>query len=210
MRDHNQLHNSGFGPPQAPTLDTLSIVQHNCLGSWNVFLSLFNSLKAITSPPFFVLLQDPSVYRNRLPAFAGFKAFGPEIRNRVAPRVACYVFYGFLQTYPLVPLFFECSDWMGLDVHSPSGLFDSNQHVLRIYNDYLTNGSSSNIRTIAPEEIFPKHDFPCFIAGDFNIHNPLSGPLRDFSPNDIAVSAPYYERAADIGFSLLNTPRVFT
>ena len=58
--------------------------------------------------------------------------------------------------------------------------------------------------------MFPEHDFPCLIAGDFNIHNPLSDSLLDFSPNDIAVSAPYYKRAADMGFSLLNTPGVYT
>ena len=88
----------------------LTIVQHNCLGSWNVFLSLFNSLKAVTSPPSFVVLQDPAVYGNRLPAFAGFKAFAPEICNSVAPRLAGYVFYWFLRTYPIVPLFFDRPD----------------------------------------------------------------------------------------------------
>ena len=127
----------------------------------------------------------------------------------MAPKVAFYVLYGFLQTYSIVPLFFDSPDWMPLDVHTPSGLFDSNHHVLRIYNGYLTNGSSSNTRTVAPEQMFSEDDFPCLIAGDFNIHNPLSDPLRDFSPNDIAVSTYYYEPAADMGSSLLNKPRVY-
>ena len=99
---------------------------------------------------------------------------------------------------------------MALDVHSASGLFDSNHHILRIYNGYSTNGSSSYIRTVAMEQLFLENNFPCLIAGDFNIHNPLSDPLRDFSPNDIAVSAPYYEQAAEMVFSLLHTHRVFT
>ena len=171
MTDYDLYTNSGFGLAQVPTLYTLSIVQHNCYGSCNVFLSLFNSLKTATSPPSFVLLQDPSVYRNRLPAFAGFKAFAPEIRNSVVPKVACYVFYGFLQTYPIVPLLFGSSNWMALDVHTLSGLFDSNHHVLRIYNGYWTNGSLFNIRTVAPEQMFPELDFLCLIAGDFNIDN---------------------------------------
>ena len=163
MRVHDQYPSGGFGPAQVPTLDTPSIVQHNCLGSWNVFLSLFNSLKTAASPPSFVLLQDPPVYRNHLPAFAGFKAFAHEIRNSVVPKVACYGLYGFLQTYPIVPLFFDSPDWMGLEVHTPSGLFDSNHHVLRIYNGYSTNGSSSNTRTVAPEQMFPELDFPCLV-----------------------------------------------
>ena len=175
-----------------------------------MFLSLFNSLKTAVSPPSFVLLQDPLVYRNRLPAFARFKAFAPEIRNSVVPKVAYYVFHGFLQTYPIVPLFFDSPDWMALDMHTPSGLFDSNHHILRIYNGYSTNGSSSNIRTVAPEQMFPELEFPSLIAGDSNIHNPLSDPLRDFSPNEIAISAPDFERGADMGFSLLNTPGVYT
>ena len=99
---------------------------------------------------------------------------------------------------------------MALDVETRSGLFDSNHHVLRIYNGYSTNGSSSNICTYAPAQMFPELDFPCLIANDFNIHNPLSDPLWDFSPNDIAISAPYFERAADMGFFLLNTPGVYS
>ena len=106
-------------------------------------------------------------------------------------------------------MFFDSPDWMALEVHTPTGLFDSNHHVLRIYNAYSTNSSSSNTRTVAPEQMFPEHDFPCLIAGDYNIHNSLSDPLHHFSPNDIAVSAPYYERTADMGFSLLNTPGVY-
>ena len=58
--------------------------------------------------------------------------------------------------------------------------------------------------------MFPEYAFPCLIVGDFNIHNSLSDPLHDFSPNDIVVSAYYYELAADMGFSLLNTSGVFT
>ena len=99
---------------------------------------------------------------------------------------------------------------MALEVHTPSGLFDSNHHILRISNRYSTNGSSSNIHTFAPGQMFPEDDFPCLIVGDFNVHNSLSDPLHDFSPNDIAVSTSYYERSANMGFSLLNTYGVYT
>ena len=86
---------------------------------------------------------------------------------------------------------------MALDVHTPSGLFDSNHHVLRIYNGYSTNGFSSNIRTVAPEQMFPELDFPCLVAGDFNIHNPLSDPLRDF-PQMILLFPPPIRRGLQI------------
>ena len=120
-----------------------------------MFLSLFRSLKAAASLHLFVLLQDSPVYRNRLPAFSCCKAFAPEMRNSVAPKVACYVFHRLLHTYHIVPSVFDSPDWMALDVHTPPGLFDSKHHFLRIYNGYSTNGFLSNIRTIALEQILP-------------------------------------------------------
>ena len=35
------------------------IVQHNCLRSWDVFLSLFHSFTILPHPPFLVAIQDP-------------------------------------------------------------------------------------------------------------------------------------------------------
>jgi len=101
---------------------------------------------------------------------------------------------------------------MALDVHTPSGLFDSNDCVLRVYNGYSTNCTSSYVRTITPEGMFKfqDHDFACLVVGDFNAHNPLSDPLREYSAHEVAISAPYIDRAADLGFSLLNTPGALT
>src|SRR5437588_10759293 len=53
----------------------LSIVQHNCLGSWSVFLSLFNSLKSCFPTPHIVAIQDPPVWHSQLPSFRIFKSF---------------------------------------------------------------------------------------------------------------------------------------
>jgi len=46
--------------------------------------------------------------------------------------------------------------------------------------------------------------------GDLNIHHPTSDPLRLFKEDEIATSAPYFDRATELGFPLLNTPGVFT
>jgi len=180
MIDHNVNTLGGHRPAPAPFLQQLSIVQHNCLGSWNQFSSPFNSLKTVTPTPSFVLLQDPPVFRNHLPSFGGFKAFVSEILNGVPPKVACYVYYEFLQTYSILPVFFECPDWMALDVHTLLGLFDSNNHILRMYNGYSTNGTLY-VRTVIPDKMFQDTDFPCLVVGDFNVHNPLSDPLREYS-----------------------------
>jgi len=86
------------GPAPAPEL--LSIIQHNCLGSWNVFLSLFELFKEATTYPSIVLLQDPPVNKAHLPSFNGFKSFCPPVRK---PRVAAYVYMSFLSNYTVLP-----------------------------------------------------------------------------------------------------------
>jgi len=56
----------------------------------------------------------------------------------------------------------------------------------------------SSARTAPPALSFPDDGFPLLVVGDFNIHHPL------------AASFPYFSRAADLGFELLNLPGVFT
>jgi len=101
----------------------LTLVQHNSLGSWDVFLSLFSSLTE--GPPVdFVLLQDPPSSKGFLPWYAGFKSFAPPAAR---PRVACYVSQSFLQRFTVLPFFPpETDDFMALDVFTPEGCFGSN------------------------------------------------------------------------------------
>jgi len=42
-----------------------------------VFLSLFGSFTQLAHPPFIVALQDPPVYRGKLPSFNLFTVFSP-------------------------------------------------------------------------------------------------------------------------------------
>src|SRR5437868_8354985 len=84
----------------------LSIVQHNCLGSWSVFLSLFNSLKSCFPTPHIVAIQDPPVWDSRLPSFRMFKAFHPPAHKGARPRVATYVHLDLLQPSPILPCLF--------------------------------------------------------------------------------------------------------
>ena len=83
----------GQGPAPAPAF--LSIIQHNCLGSWNVFLSLFESFKEATTYPLIVFLQDPPVNKAQLLSFNGFKSFFPPVRKS---SVAAYVHMSFVST----------------------------------------------------------------------------------------------------------------
>src|SRR6266567_3992198 len=95
----------GKGP--APVPNCLSIVQHNCLGSWDVFLSLFESFREAATYPAIVLLQHPPVSKARLPSFGGFKSFFPPVRK---PRVAAYVHNTFLSSFSVLPRFGEADD----------------------------------------------------------------------------------------------------
>jgi len=48
------------------------------------------------------------------------------------------------------------------------------------------------------------------LGGDFNIHNAAADPSRLLSSKEEKESAPYFDRASDLGFTLLNTPAVYT
>jgi len=195
----------GQGPAPAPTL--LSIVQHNCLGSWNVFLSLFESFKETTTYPSIVLLQDPPVNKAHLPSFNGFKSFFPPVRK---PRVAAYVHMSFLSDYTVLPRFKGVDDVLALDISSNEPLFNTDFHSFRVINAYSTNTAEHRVHSVSPEVLFPDLGFPLLVLGDLNIHNPLSDPLRHFSSREISSSTPYFEKAAESGFALLNPPGEYT
>jgi len=175
----------GQGPAPAPLF--LSIVQHNCLGSWKVFLSLFESFKEATTYPSLVLLQDPPVNKARLPSFNGFKSFFPPGRK---PQVAAYVHMSFLSNYTVLPRFKEVDDVLALDVSSDEPLFGTAFHSFRIINTYSTNTADHRVHTVQPEVLFHDLGFPLLVLGDLNIHNPLADPLRHFSHREIASSTP--------------------
>src|SRR6195952_4366087 len=196
-------------PPRArrlAPLTNLSLVQHNSLGSWDVFLSLFHSFS--DGPPVdLILLQDPPVSRGFLPSFSGFKSFAPPVPK---PRVAIYASLRLLSTFTVFPVYcFDAEDFLALDVYTPNGCFGTNAprfRVASVYSRFLGNDGHS----VPPHVALQPFDFPYLVAGDFNIHNSASDPFRITSATEDLASAPYYERASDLGFHLLNTPGVYT
>ena len=195
----------GQGPAPAPTF--LSFVQHNCLGSWNDFLSLFESFIEATTYPSIVLMQDPPVNKGHVLSFKGFKSFFPPGRK---PRVAAYVHMSFLSSYTVLPRFKGVDDVLTLDVSSNEPLLGTNFHSFRIINAYSTNTVDHRIHFVPPQLLFPDLGFPLLVVGDLNIHNPLSDPLRHFSSTEISSSTPDFEKAAESGFALLNPPGEYT
>jgi len=99
---------------------------------------------------------------------------------------------------------------MALDLFTHDGFFNPSTTSLSIINSYSTKGRLNNTRSVSPEIVFPLPATLTLTLGDLNIHHPTSDPLRGFKEDEIATSAPYFDRATELGFSLLNTPGVFT
>jgi len=161
-------------------------------------------------PPSIVAPQDPLVYWGKLPSFRLFSSFSPPTSGGCKPRLALYVYSSFLSTISLFPRFFDRGDVMALDLFTPDGFFNPSTTRFSIINFYSTKGRLNNTRSVSPEIVFPRSATPTLTLGDLNIHHPTSDPLRVFKEDDIATSAPYFDKATELGFSLLNTPGAFT
>jgi len=110
----------------------------------------------------------------------------------------------------VLPRFKGVDDVLALDVSSNEPLFGTAFHSFRVINAYSTNTVDHRIYSVQPEVLFPDLWFLLLVVGDLNIHNPLSDPLRSFSPWEISSSTPYFEKAAESGFALLNPPGEYT
>jgi len=185
-----------------------SIVQHNCLGSSNLFQTLFSFFTSVESSPHIVALQDIPLWRNCPPVFGNNKCFFPPATDSYKPRVATYVHKRLLTVISVLPLIFERGDLMAVNFHSPEGLIDTSHNFFRLYNAYsIPNG---HIRSVSPVDLFPQHDVRTLVLGDFNIQHSASDPTRLLSDHDQFISSHYFDRASAYLFSLLNTPRIYT
>jgi len=131
----------------------LSIVLHNCLGSSNIFQTLFCFFTSLESSPHRVALQDIPLGRNCPPVFPNYKCFFPPATDSYKPRVATYFHERQLSVISILQLFFERGDLMAVNFHSPEGLFDTSQNLFCLYNAYSI--PSGHIRSVSPVDWFP-------------------------------------------------------
>jgi len=172
-----------------------------------VFLSLFSAITEGPSRVDIVLWQDPPFSKGFLPSFHGFKSFVPPIAR---PWVPSYVSLSFLQQFAVLRFFsHESDDFMAVDVYTPKGCFGLKFSRFRIGNSYARPLPPAP-HSVSPETALPAFDFPYLVAGDFNIQNAASDPSRLLSSNGEKESAPYFNRATDLGYTLLNTPGIHT
>jgi len=161
------------------------IVQPNCLGSWDVFLSLFHSFTMLPHPPLLVAIQDPPSRRSVLPTFPGFLSFAPPPPRR--PRVAIYVSRMLTQHLSCSTVLHDSSEMLSVDVFSPEGLFGSPHRSLRVTSVYLLHTNHPPYRSIPPEQIFSFLSYPHLVLGDFNLHHPLADPCRSLSEREFTI-----------------------
>ena len=184
----------------------ITLVQHNSLGSWNVFLSLLNSFVGLP-PVDIVMLQDPPSREGFLPSFAGFKSCCPPSPK---PAVAFYVSLSFLSFYTVLPVASPSSmEVFQLDIYTPSGCFGTGSPKF-IFTNIYSRSFPRSVKSVDPLDALPNVDFPCLVAEDFNIHNHAVDCLRVISRSEEKASTPYFDRASDLAYSLLNTPGVYT
>ena len=124
--------------------------------------------------------------------------------------MAAYVHVSCLALFSVLPRFREVDDILTLDISSLEPLFGTNFHSFRLINAYSTNTRDHRVHSVFPETLFPTLYVPLLVVGDLNIHNPLSDPLPSCSPREIGYSTPYFEKAAEAGFALLNQPGEYT
>jgi len=116
----------------------------------------------------------------------------------------------FLQEFAVLPFFLpETDDFMALDVYTPKGCFGLTSPRFRISHIYARPLPPA-ARSVSPETSLPAFEFPYLFAGDFNIHNAPSDPCWLLFSKEEKESAPYFNRATDLGDTLLNTPGVYT
>lgn len=197
---------AGLNPPPKP----FTLIQHNCLRSREVFLSLFGSFSQLALTLSIIVLQDPPVYRGTLPSFQLYTCFSPLCVNGAKPCVAFYVFSTCLSAVTLLPKFYGRNDIMALELFTPEGFFNPFMVGITVVNCYSTKGWSNNTRSVPPDLILPSLPGPVLTLGHLNIHHPSIDPLRSFKDDELATSVPYFDRAIDLGYSLLNTHGEYT
>ncbi|PWW78363.1 hypothetical protein C7212DRAFT_364433 [Tuber magnatum] len=99
---------------------------------------------------------------------------------------------------------------VSLDIQSPNSLLSCLLISLWILNGYSTVSSFPPLHSLILIQLFSAAAFPLLVLENFNIYHPLSDLMRDFPSSKLSTSTPYFTRASDLGFSLLNTSGEFT
>ena len=175
-----------------------------------MFQLFFQGLVTGTRRPSFVLIQELPLVRGVIPSFGGFTCFHPPL-SLGRPRVATYVDSAVARVLSVSSLPAVSPLLMEVGLAATSGICIPSQKALRVINVYNPpRAAASTARRFDPSDIFPLGTTPTFVAGDFNIHHYTADPVRAVSRKEYLASEPFFSMADTRGFSLLNTPGVYT
>lgn len=183
---------------------SISMVQHNTAGSNQILLSLFSSFSK-KNPPVIVAVQEPFLYKNSPLNVPAYSLIFPPVSSEIKVRVCFYLLKSWEATLSYTPLFFNRGDLVGISFTFDKISFNSKFTSLSVYNVYNSHVSRL-VRSVSPSDAFPFSQFPSVVMGDFNIHHHLTDPLRSLTNQELALSSPYHDTAAENGYTLLNTP----
>ena len=100
---------------------------------------------------------------------------------------------------------------MEIVLFSPSGICTSAQRTLTVINVYNPpRAAASTAPLFAPTDIFPLDTAATLVARDFNLHHYSADPTKSVSLKEYLASDPFFSTADQRGYTLLNTPRVYT
>lgn len=88
-------------------------------------------------------------------------------------------------------------------IHISNSLFSYSFRSLSVYNVYNAH-LSCETRSVSPGETFSLSTHTSLVLGDFNIPHHLADPLRTLRNQDLMLSTPYFDTAAQDGYILLN------
>jgi len=123
--------------------------------------------------------------------------------------MAFYVFRSLIDMTTITPIFMGRSDIATHEITAPS-LFGTTHARFHIINCYSVWGKTITERRVAPTLALPLSSFPTLVVGDFNIHHPSADLLRKDNYSELKASFPYFSRAAEYAYTLLNMPGVHT
>jgi hypothetical protein len=186
----------------------IPVIQHNCANSNHVLLSLFTSFD-VKSPLCIVAIQEPFLVNGSPTRVPNYQLISPPVSSSYKVFTCFYILSSFVNSFSFVPLFFDCGDIFAISITFLKETFIHYLPLLSIYNVY-NRQNLRHTRCVMPSTTFTKSQLSSMVLRDFNIHNPISGPERDFTANEFSLSNPYFLAALNTKHSLLNTPGSYT
>ena len=186
-----------------------TILQHNCLGSRNVFFTLMSvRARKGCAHPTIIAIQDPPLWNSLPPSLPHYLAVHPPPSPDHRIRVVTYVYAPFAEQCSFLPLFYENGDFVAIHFTFSRPVLHTSHCALRVNNAYNTWTSTNP--SVPPPIALPEIPFPSITIGDLNVHHPLTDPDRSPSSYDSVRADQFFELVTLCRYNVLNTPASYT